>query len=430
MNLADYDRKYKSDLEREVNNLRVRAKSLNAFGGEQRLALVAEHFSNLSLEQASNMLDTDAFRREVEDVQAYKRKAKSLQFGRIVLGLAPLIVTWASMSWAVLKYVDMHRLDQAPIPSFLQQWQQGLPGDPITFFWTGVIDVSLLLLFLIFTVFSLRLEYRARSDSEEFARELQSVTDGLMKAVASEGIKGVTSDDEIERIVRFIKVAIAESYQDLEGVIVDVKNTIVKAGETMENMFNNTITPMLTRFDSNTSNFRNDLNTLNDKVKEIASASTTMATSSTEMATSAKELGSNVHAQTLLTKELDGHLIALNTTEQNMTQTIKDTRKDVVTEIQQVAGSMNGAAHSVFTAANDMKSSATKVEDIGKQLAMIDAANITAITNQITRVIYEAANVANTLNQANANLRVTIQELQNAVRGGYTSPKRKKFWHW
>ncbi len=436
MNLADYDRTNGTQLEQQVSYVRRRAKELKAYGGEQRLALVANQFSNLSLEQAYNILSPEVFRQEVEEAQSYKKRAKFFQFGRTILGLAPLIVTWGSLSAAVFEYgnyVSTHHFDQSSLPSFLQQWQQGFPHDPLTFFWTGALDVLLLLLFLSFTIFSLGQEYHAHSESEKYALELQFVTDGLLQAVAKAGKTDVASDAEINRIMKFIKMAIAESYQDLEGIIQDARDTIVQTGQTMQNMLQSQISPLLTRFDSNIANFHNDLNTLNTKMTDMATASTTMAKSSTTIATSATDLTSSVQAQTAITKDMDKHLIALNTTEQGVIQSIKDAQKDTIIEISQVAGSMDGAAQAVFNAAQNVDSSsrnmittATKVEDVGKQLVKMDLNTLTALTDSLSRVLYEAGNVATTLNQVNASLKITVQELQAVVRGVPLKKTRKK----
>jgi hypothetical protein len=379
-------------------------------------------------------------RREVEEALSYKTRAKFFQFGRTVLGLAPLILTWGSLSVAVFEYgnfVNTHHFDQSSLPSFLQQWQQGFPHDPLTFFWTGALDVLLLLLFLSFTIFSLRQEYHAHSESEQFAMELQYVTDGLLQAVAKAGNNGVASDTEINRIMKFIKMAIAESYQDLEGIIQDARDTIVEAGQTVQDMLLKQVNPLLTRFDGNITTFHNDLNTLNTKMGDVANASSTMANASTTIATSATKLTSSVQDQTAIAKAMDAHLIALNTTEQGVIQSIKDTHKDTVIEIGKVAGNMDGAvkamsgiAQSVDSSSRNLITTATRVEDIGKQLVKMDPATLTDLSDALSRVLHEASRVAYTLdqvntnlNQVNSNLTVTVQELQNVVKG--TTPTKK-----
>jgi len=404
MNLGDYDKKYKTNLVQAVFDL---LNDWNAPEGEQRLKLIAEHFSKLSPEQAYHLLNPEAYRREVEEIQVYRRWSKVFQLGRIVLGLAPLIVTWGSLSWAVLaygNYVSMHRQVQGQMLSFLQLWQQGsLTG--LTFFGTGVIDVALLILFLSFSIYSLMLEYHARSESEKFALELQSVTNELMVAVAKEGRSDVASNTEIERIVRYIKEAIAESYQDL-GVIVDkAKDTIVKTGETAKDMFDNQIKPMLTGFDSNVKSFHTDLNTLNDKVKELVAANTllastagdmansagSMAASATKMANNASDLAINVLEQKEISKDMDTHLIELNKTE-------KEVAKDI-----------RGAAGEMKQSAENLQKAAEKVELIGK-----------AITPQL---VQRTADNAKIFADKAGEVATELQRVVKALQGRASKPR-------
>jgi methyl-accepting chemotaxis protein len=416
MNLADYDKKHNTHLEHQVNSLRLQAKLLKAFDGEQRLALVAENFENLSVEQAYTLLNPLLFRQEVEEAQAFKKRAAFFHFGRTILGLAPLIVTWASISWAVMEYghyVDTH--PKGTIPNFLQLWQQGLPGDNLTFFLTGVIDVCLLVLFLLFSVFSVRQEYSARKASESFAISLKNTVNDLVKVVAEHGINGVTSDTEIERIMRFVKMAINESTQDLQDVITEVKDAMLKSHQQLEDMFTNQITPLLTTFNNSMQSFSGDLTKLSNRVKDIASASSSMATSSQTMAQSASDLASNVQAQTTISKDIDTHITALNTTEQNLSR-----------EIQQVGTSMNGAASNVAGAANNMKTATQGMIQVGQQLIHIDANMVSALANQIRTIIHESNTVATNLNATNSNLQTTIQELQTLVKA-IKVKRRKKF---
>jgi len=384
--LATYDKKHGTHLVDAVNKL---SGDWTAPEGERRLMFVAEHFSKLSLEQARRLLEPEAYRREVEDTHAYKQRAKFFQFGRIGLALAPLIVTWSSLSWAVLQYGDYVNVHQQSKLPFLQLWQDGsLSG--LTFFWTGVFDVILLFAFLCFSIYSLRLEYHARSESERFAQELQTVTDGLMVVVATAGRNDVTSDVEIERIINFIKGAIAESYEDLGKIIDNAKDTIVKTGETATDLFDKQIKPMLTDFDNDVKSFHTDLNTLNDKVKELVDASklvssaagdmavsaSSIATSAAKMATSAGDLATNVREQKEISKDMDTHLVQLN-----------KTQKEVATEIR-------GAAGEVKQSAENLQKAAEKVESIGH---IMTPHNVQRITNNALLFADKAEQVATQL---------------------------------
>ncbi len=413
MNLADYDKQNKTQLVKDVKELKDKAHKLKAYEGEQRLKLLEEHFSKLSLEQAYLLLNPGSFRREVEEVQSYKRLHKFVQIVRTALGLAPLIVTWASLSWAVLgygNYVSMHRQDQNQILSFLQLWQAGSLSS-LTFFWTGVIDVSILLLFLLFSLYSLRLEYRARAEAENFAEDLQTVDTKLMKAVVEEGpsSSGLSSlsDADIKRIMIIMKDVIEEAFQDLGDLVDKTKDTIVKSGETTQELFDKQIKPMLSQFDNNLQSFQADLNKLNGKVVDLVNASnsmagsaSSMATSSLSMAASASNLVINVQAQVQVSKDIDTHLVQLNRTEGQMVQTIDTTQRVVAAEVHR-------AADKVEVSANKLETAAQKVEVVGRQLATINPQNVQQIidnakifADRAEQVAIELQNAAKAISKA------------------------------
>jgi predicted nucleic acid-binding protein len=412
INLANYDKKYNTNLQSDVENVQRQAKAFNAFEGEQRLRLVAMNFFKLSVEQAYTLLNPEAFRREVEEHQLYKKLSKRLQFGRITLGLAPLIVTWSSLSWAVLEYglyVNAHQSDQQQVLSFLQLWQNGFPGDSLTFFWTGIIDVLLLLSFLGFNIWALVLEHQARSKSEEFARSLQQATDGLMEAVLREGLSDVSSDVQIQRIVRFIKDAIAESYEDLGEIIESAKDTIITSGQEMRDSFDLQIKPLLVSFDTHVQEFHKDLTLLNGKVVDLSQASQSMAGSAGTMAASSGSLASNIQVQTGINKDIDSHIVSLNNTEQRMTTTIAQAEGAVALEVRKAADDMKQAAEKLENAVG-------KVEVVGRQLTSITPSDLQRITNSANKFADQA-------NQAATQLQNAAQALDTAAK----STRRRKW---
>lgn len=405
MNLADYDKKYKTQLVTDVKRLKDKAHRLKAFEGEQRLKLIEEHFSKLSLEQAYLLLNPEAFRREVEEVLAYKRRHKFALFLRIAFGLAPLIVTWSSLSWAVLEYgnyVSVHRQDQNQILSFLQLWQNGsLSG--LTFFWTGVIDVGLLLLFLITSLYSLRLEYWARTEAEEFAEDLQKVATELMEAVVKEGPSaGLSSlsDADLTRIMVIMKGVIEEAFQDLGELVDKAKDSIIMVGKETQDLFDQQIKPMLSNFDDKVNKFHDDLDNLNSKVKELVNASNAMAVSARDMAGSASSmagsvssLATNVREQTQISKDIDAHLVQLNTTEGQVMQVIDTTQRAVASEV-------NRAAVKVEASASKLETAVVKIEEVGRQLTTINPQNVQRIIDNARIFADRAEQVATELQKA------------------------------
>ena len=410
--LEDYDNKYNPKgprLKDAVDDLKTR---WPAPEGKQRLEIVAENFINLSVEQTYRLLNPEAYRREVEEIKAYERK--NIHYWRVALGLAPLIVTWGSLSWAVLAYGNyavQHSHDKQPLLPFLQLWEQGSLGG-IPFFWTGVIDVILLLGFLFLNLYALRREYIARRESGDFAKELQAVTDGLMEAVAREGRKDVASNAEIQRVVKYIREAIAESYTDLGQVVDNAKDSIIKTGDELKDLYASQIVPMFTSFDANVQLLHNDLQTLNGYIQTLADASThmttaagNMASSAASMAGSASSMAGTVSVLAGICQAMDNHLAQLNNTEQAMTHTIAQKQDEVVLEIRKMTDE-------VTQSAQDMRSAAKNVESVGK---MITPQNIQQLTDNAMAFTMHAGQVAN-------ELQSVIKRLQG------NSPARWKWW--
>ncbi len=409
MNLADYDKKYNTSLERRVQDLQKRAKELGARQAEQRLHIVADNFTALSTAEAYSLLDPAAFRHEVEEGHFYRRGVKGWQYARTMLALAPLILTWASLSIAIASYAEYaSRHSGQAIPPFLQLWQQG-SLEWLTFSITGTFDVFLLISFLIANTVILWIEYRARRTAEQDMGKWREVTDDLIKATIRHGVGGITSDAQIQLIMKYIKEAIHESYQDLEGIITGTQQTIKDIGEEMKNLLSSQVQPLITTFTRSTNDFRSDLGTLNVKVKEFADAGTQMASASSDMAAQSKDLAVNVSRHASAAQDIGAHLASLKASEGQLAQDFK------------------GAANSIDAAAQHMGDAAKDVSDVGKQLTLIDSQNMKAIMTEIRQVMQEANAFARTMGQANKDLQQALAALGKSVGAGQA---KSKSWWW
>jgi methyl-accepting chemotaxis protein len=410
-----------------VAALEKSAERKNAKAGLQRLAVVCENYNQLSIEEAYRLLDPEAFRREIEENQGYKRRLKFLNYLRIILGLLPLIITWGSMSWAVSQYQQY----SGPPETFLKLWQAGFPGDPLTFSATGILDVTFLVSFLLLTLVAQRVEYSTRKNSEDFATQLQLVTAGLMKLIATDGLTRMTSDAEIEKVGRIIQVAIAKAFQVSQTVAKDAKD-----------LFDQQIKPILQQFDANVAILHQDLDTLTkdlaklalnlntyqQQVNDLTAASQGVAQASTNLATSASTLATTASQQTAAAQEIKREVATLNSTQQNMIPnfeaaqqrvagTFTSTQQQVITEIRAVGGSIHNAAGDMKAAAGGMVTAATRVENVGQQL--------TVITPQdVQRIAAEANNFAKIVGQLTIDLQNAAKAAGVPVRG----KKGKKPW--
>src|SRR2546421_11669593 len=68
--------------------------------GAQRIGVVCDNFKFLTFDEAYHMIDPDAFQDEFEETQLHKSHIKLLNYLRIFLSLAPLILTWVALFFA------------------------------------------------------------------------------------------------------------------------------------------------------------------------------------------------------------------------------------------------------------------------------------------------------------------------------------------
>ncbi len=387
--------------------------------GAQRVGIVCENFKQLTFEQAYHLIDPDAFQDEYEETQSYKIYIKLLNYLRVFLSLAPLILTWFALFSATTSYQnDLRKYPGDRTEAFLQLWQEGFRHTTsFTFSTTAIIDVILLLLFLTSTVVILALEYRARQVSRVFAEDFRAITEALLKAVNTEGISPVSSQADIDKIVKAVRVALGGVFTTTEDVIKKALDVVLKANDRVEQIFTNQVQPLFTKFEQNVTTFQVDVKKLTQEVSVLATASTTVAHASTSMETSATQMATSAADLKSSMKQIDAHLNNLNRTEGEMVTKIEAAQQRVAGEINKAAASMNGAAATVSGATLKMDQAAQKVERVGNTLTTINPQNVNQIATEATKFADKARETAK-------ELQTTIDALKKiTVQGG---PKRTK----
>ncbi len=401
---------YDSTLTQKIKDLWIEAKHTKAHDGAQRLILVAEQFKKLSLPEAHRLLAPDAFQREVEEALGYKRLSRVLNVVRIILGLAPLILTWASISLAVSNYPQYLNTLQIPPgqqpPSFLKLWQDGFPGDPLTFSLTGFIDVGLLVSFLCFSIWALILEYSARKTTEKFAGDLEGVTHGLMKIVGTEGLSRVTTDDETDRVFAAVKHVIQDTFDVSKQVAEEARDTVLKSNENLTELLNTLIKPLVERFNEGLSELHNDLGKLGTDLDIYQERVGALTTASQDLVQASNVLVQNTDKYAEVGKEIDAHILALNTTQQTMVTRIEDTQLRVVDKVD---ATQREVANTLVVAQSNV---VNRIEATQKEVV----ATISASQNNVAETITTAqSSLANKIEMSQREVAATISTTQSSV---------------
>ncbi len=287
--------------------------------GCERLGLVCENFKLLSFEQAYHLLDPDAFRDEFEDMQSYKKWIKWLNFARVALSLLPLITTWLALFFAATGYQqDLIDHPNDKTTAFLQLWQNGFHNTtPLTFSTTAILDVILLVGFLAATLTILFLEYHVRNESQRFAVQLHSVTDGLLRAVNAEGVTPITSQADIDKVVKAVRATLGGVFDDLGILINDARTVILKADTNVEQLFLTYVNPMFAKFEQNISTFQQDVTKLTQELHQTATASNAMVIASNSMATSSTKMIASSVDLSQHVSSISSHLASIDAGQRN-----------------------------------------------------------------------------------------------------------------
>jgi len=337
--------------------------------GIQRIAFVSEYFTQLSLEQAYRLIDPDGFRDEYEDTLIYNQsRSKILSYLQALLGLAPLIWTWYSLSVASNAYQQVSQRSE----SFLSLWQHGFYGLTwLTFTTTATVDAVLLASFLIVRLITIKIEHISRNKALLFARELREITADLMKVIRDAGISPITSDSDIQRVVDAFKVIVEDLFRDSQNVVKDAREAITNSNQKMQTLLDSYIYQVIHHF-----------NIVVEASKELAATSQILAANSTVFA--------NAHN---LRISVDPNLVnsirILNSTMQNMNEDFKEAIKDIQDDFE-----------IVNSTSKIMNLSTQEIQKVGEQLA-INGLDVGFIISSIAEFTREVQKVGEQLKAIN-----------------------------
>ncbi len=435
--------------------------------GMRRLALAGTHFKKLSLEQVYRLVDPEVFQLEVEGAQARRLRLGFWRILRNCAALFPLIFTWFALYTASTNYQnDLGKYPNDLYEPFLKLWQYGFHNTTwFTFARAAIIDVGLLLLYLVLTVWVAYLEGLAQGKSRKFAKELQNVTEGLTDAAAAVS-SSMVSDAGIDRIVQTIEKVSTEGVKKIvdafepiadadvqkivnaiQRVVKDAflvsEQVVTKAQKSMEDLFDKQIKVMiqqfhddlatlnmdLTRLGSNLTQFGSDLQKYDQQLKALTDASTDLAKATSSLATNADSLTKSTLTYASVGQDINTQIGMLNGTQQKMVTEIETSQQQVVQQIVGVAGNMDTAAKSAEALADKLVLMA-KQDVVQMTKSVSNAADRVADTADSLSLVNKQ--MQGSLSQVDVHLQDTTRQLETAAQAlaaatsGGAIPKQKR----
>jgi hypothetical protein len=434
----------------KVEALLKEADEQGATEGPQRLALVSKLFGKLTVDDAYQLINPDAFLDEVSASWISKSNIKKWQLARSILSLLPLILTWIGLflaSSAYQQYGVNHPGDLSQ--PFLQLWQNGFYGIKVfgfipvpTFAGVAILDFLVLSCLLICMLRIQHLENRAQTISAHFGQKLLGITEQLVALVSRTGITSILKDDDIDRIGEAVSRAVTKTMAQSDKVALQAKQFI----EASEQRVNATLTQFegdlnlfnadLTQLTSNLSNFSVDLQNHNQQVKDLTDASTLLAGSSQSLASLTQNIAANTNQGSQASQNINVRLAELNATQQQLLQEISTTQQQVVQEIattqqqvvaqidatqqhvvDQIAVNQQHVANQIDSAAQTMKGVAGDTKAVAKELGQITKADLQAMTNQVTHAADQVTAIAGGL----AGIEKALQNAATAIENAATA---------
>ncbi len=98
-----------------------------------------------------------------------------------------------------------------------------------TFSQAAIADVILLLIYIFFILLVPIIERRARSEANRLFTELQTVTDEMLDVVGVAGVNPITSDADIDKIVKALTRVIDRAVLSSNNVAQQAKDFIIDA---------------------------------------------------------------------------------------------------------------------------------------------------------------------------------------------------------
>ncbi len=345
-----------------LDALAAKAKLLGAPLGAQRASQVSSHFKRLSAKDAYQWLNPPLFKQEVED-HLSARTEKWYRW-RNVFSLLPLILTWLALSLATLAYQQDLQVYKASDngQSFLSLWQSGFHGNmpfSLTITNTGFTDVILLALCLFFTIQAQRRESAAQRDSAAFVKQLDEATTELLKASDMLGAVMISDDVSAQSVAETIQLVINETMQATRDLSQRTEQ-------------------LVTQLQGDLTKLHDELNGNQQQLEELTSATSGLTTA-------AEALAKNAGTYTTIGNQLSSQIGELNTTQQGL-----------VRELAPISG--------------DMKTAATEVSAVSKELT----AGLKPSLTEMTQSVVDASTKISTVNE---RLKVAADEINGAAVG-------------
>lgn len=440
--------KQDSALASKVETFLKEADEQGATEGVQRLALVGKLYGKLTVDDAYQMINPDAFLAEISAAWINKSNIKKWQHARSILSLLPLILTWIGLflaSSAYQQYGVTHPGDLSQ--PFLQLWQNNFYGVRVfgfipvpTFAEVAILDFLVLFCLLICMLWIQHLENHAQTISAKFSQKLMEITEQLIALVSRTGITSLLKDDDIDRIGEAVSRAVTKTMAQSDKVALQAKQFIEASeirvnatlGQFEDNL--NLFNADLTQLTNGLSTFSVDLQNHNQQVKDLTDASTLLANSSQSLNSLTHNIAANTTQSSQASQNINTRLAELNATQQQLLQEISTTQQQVVQEIattqqqvvaqidatqqhvvDQIAASQQHVATQIDSAAQTMKGVAGDTKAVAKELGQITKADLQAMTDQVTHAADQVTAIAGGLAGIEKALQNAATALENAA---------------
>jgi hypothetical protein len=348
--------------------------SLGAEDGIRRIELLCLQYDNLAPEMIYHLINLEGFRQEIEEAQARRYKISTLHYIRHSFSLAPLILTWASLTFAVAdyqSYLPHHPEDR--LTPFLTLWQQNFPGVGhfLPFWATAALDVFFLSIYLYTILRSHYIDNIAYSTANAFIERLQKQIDELVLTISRsqllpfsrpEDLNKVTltmkkviddalllsqrlidnANQESQRIVSIATHSLQQLHTNAQEAIErtnkQAQDAIERTNKNADAIFHR-ITPLLQAYDNHVQKFDRSLDTLQTRISDLTGQITTFSQQTADL---------NTGVQQIITfgQELNEGVNALHQSEQ-----------EVLVQLQGMNGAVATAMSGVGKATQDMEAS-------------------------------------------------------------------------
>ena len=451
--------KQDSALANKVETFLKEADEQGATEGVQRLALVGKLYGKLTVDDAYQMINPDAFLAEISAAWISKSNIKKWQHARSILSLLPLILTWIGLFLASSAYQQYGVKYPGDLTQpFLQLWQNSFYGVRVfgfipvpTFAEVAILDFLVLFCLLICMLWIQHLENHAQTISAKFSQKLMEITEQLIALVSRTGITSLLKDDDIDRIGEAVSRAVTKTMAQSDKVALQAKqfieaselrvNATVGQFEDNLNLFN----ADLTQLTNGLLSFSVDLQNHNQQVKDLTDASTLLANSSQSLTSLTHNIAANTTQSSQASQNINSRLAELNATQQQLIQEISTTQQQLLQEISttqqqvvqeiattqqqvvsqidatqqhvvdQIAVNQQHVATQIDSAAQTMKGVAGDTKAVAKELGQITKADLQAMTNQVTHAADQVTAIAGGLAGIEKALQNAATALENAA---------------